>query len=42
MVEAIRHDDYEADKVDDFATRHFAHLDSGATDRVIDQLIVAR
>jgi CDP-ribitol ribitolphosphotransferase len=42
MLEAIRTDDYEADKVDDFASRHFAHLDSGSTDRVIDQLIVAR
>lgn len=42
MLDAIRRDDYEASKVDDFATRHFAHLDSGSTDRVIDQLIVAR
>ena len=42
MVDAIRRDDYEASKVDDFAARHFAHLDSGSTDRVIDQLILAR
>ena len=42
MVDAIRRDDYEASKVADFAARHFAHLDSGSTDRVIDQLILAR
>ncbi len=41
MVDAIRRDDYEATKVDDFAARHFAYLDSGSTDRVIDQLILA-
>ena len=41
MLDAIRHEDYEASKVDDFATRHFAHLDSGSTDRVIDDLILA-
>ena len=28
--------------VHDFASRHFAHLDAGSTDRVIDQLILAR
>lgn len=42
MLDAIRREDYEADKVDDFAARHFAHLDAGSTDRVIDQLILAR
>ena len=40
LVDAIRRDDYAADLVADFATRHFAHLDGGATDRVIDELIV--
>jgi CDP-ribitol ribitolphosphotransferase len=42
LVDAIRRDDYEADKVAGFATRHFAHLDGSATDRVIDELIVGR
>ena len=40
MLEAIRRDDYQAEKVADFAARHFAHLDAGSTDRVIDQLIL--
>jgi len=40
MLDAIRHDDYEADKVAAFAARHFDHHDSGSADRVIDQLIV--
>jgi CDP-ribitol ribitolphosphotransferase / teichoic acid ribitol-phosphate polymerase len=42
MLDAIRNDDYQAEKVADFASRHFAHHDSGSTDRVIDQLILAR
>ena len=42
MLDAIRHDDYQAEKVADFASRHFAYLDAGSTDRVIDQLILAR
>lgn len=41
MLDAIRREDYEASKVDDFAARHFAHLDAGSADRVIDQLILA-
>jgi CDP-ribitol ribitolphosphotransferase len=42
MLDAIRREDYQASKVDDFAARHFAHLDAGSTDRVIDQLILDR
>jgi CDP-ribitol ribitolphosphotransferase len=42
LVEAIRDDRYEAEKVAAFASRHFDHLDAGATDRVIDQLILPR
>ena len=38
LLDAIRRDDYEVDKVADFAARHFAHLDGGSTDRVIDEL----
>jgi CDP-ribitol ribitolphosphotransferase len=40
LLDAIRRDDYQAAKVADFAARHFAHLDAGSTDRVIDQLIL--
>jgi len=42
LVAAIRDEDYEAHKVEPFARRHFDHLDGGATDRVIDQLILNR
>ncbi len=41
LLDAIRRDDYEAHKVAAFAARHFAHLDGGSTDRVIDELIIA-
>ena len=39
LLDAIRRDEYDADKVAEFAARHFAHLDGGASDRVIDELI---
>ena len=42
LLDAIRRDDYEVDKVAAFAASHFSHLDAGSTDRVIDQLIVRR
>jgi len=42
LLEAIRREDYELEKVADFAARHFAHHDAGSTDRVIDDLILAR
>jgi CDP-ribitol ribitolphosphotransferase len=42
VLDAIRRDAYEAEKVGAFARRHFDHLDGGATDRVIDELILAR
>jgi len=42
LVDAIRRDDFQVEKVADFAARHFAHLDAGSADRVIDQLVVAR
>jgi CDP-glycerol glycerophosphotransferase (TagB/SpsB family) len=41
LVDAIRRGDYDAGKVAEFAARHFAHLDGGSTDRVIDELIIA-
>lgn len=41
LVDAIRRDDYEIEKVAPFAARHFAHPEGGATDRVIE-LIVGR
>ena len=42
LLDAIRRDDYQVDKVAAFAARHFAHHDSGSTDRVIDQLVLGR
>lgn len=42
LLDAIRRDDYEQDKVDAFAHRHFAHLDGSSTDRVIDELVIGR
>jgi CDP-ribitol ribitolphosphotransferase len=42
VLDALRRDAYEAEKVAAFAHRHFDHLDGGATDRVIDHLILAR
>jgi CDP-ribitol ribitolphosphotransferase len=41
LVEAIRNDDYDLEKVAPFAARHFAHPEGGATDRVVD-LITGR
>jgi len=42
VLDAIRRDDFDAAKVADFARRHFAHLDGSSTDRVIDELVIAR
>jgi CDP-glycerol glycerophosphotransferase (TagB/SpsB family) len=42
VLDAIRRDDYEAAKVAQFAVQHFAHLDAGSADRVIDQLVLPR
>ena len=42
LLDAIRRDEYDADKVAEFAARHFAHLDGGASDRVIDELILGK
>jgi CDP-ribitol ribitolphosphotransferase / teichoic acid ribitol-phosphate polymerase len=42
LLAAIRDGDYEAEKVAAFARRHFDHLDGRATDRIIDELILAR
>jgi CDP-ribitol ribitolphosphotransferase len=42
LIDAIRRDDYEIEKVADFAARHFAHHDNGSSDRVIDQLVLRR
>ncbi len=40
LVEAIRTEDFEAERLAAFTERHIAHLDGQATDRVIDQLIL--
>jgi len=42
LLDAIRREDYQLEMVADFAARHFAHRDAGSTDRVIDDLILAR
>ena len=42
LLDAIRRDDYQLEKVAAFAETHFAYHDAGSTDRVIDQLILAR
>ena len=42
VLAALRDGEFEFDKVAAFARRHFDHLDGGATDRVIDELILAR
>lgn len=41
LLDAIRREDHEAEKVPAFAARHFAHLDASSTDRVIDQVLLA-
>jgi CDP-ribitol ribitolphosphotransferase len=40
LVDAIRRGDFAADRLDRFIERHFDHLDGGAADRIIDQLIL--
>jgi CDP-ribitol ribitolphosphotransferase len=42
LLDAIRRDDYQVEKVAAFAARHFDHLDGTSTDRVIDELILGR
>jgi len=39
LLDAIRRDEYEIEKVAPFASRHFDHLDGGSTDRVIDLIL---
>jgi CDP-ribitol ribitolphosphotransferase len=41
LVDAIRRDDYQAERLAPFRARHFAHLDGGSTDRVIDLILSA-
>jgi CDP-glycerol glycerophosphotransferase (TagB/SpsB family) len=41
LLDAIRRDDYERAKVDEFVARRYAHTDGRATDRVIDELVLA-
>jgi CDP-ribitol ribitolphosphotransferase len=42
LLDAIRRDDYQVEKVAAFAETHFAYHDAGSTDRVIDQLVLPR
>ena len=39
LVDAIRRDDYEVEKVPRFAARYFDHLDGCSTDRVVDLIL---
>jgi CDP-ribitol ribitolphosphotransferase len=41
LLAALRSDAFDAERVAAFAARNFDHLDAGATDRIIDQLILA-
>ena len=40
LMLAIKENDFEHEKVAEFAHRHFSHLDGGSTDRVIDTLVL--
>jgi len=40
LILAIRQNDFEHEKVAEFAHQHFSHLDGGSTDRVIDTLVL--
>jgi CDP-ribitol ribitolphosphotransferase len=42
LVDAIRRDDFGAERVDAFVRDHFDHFDGRSTDRIIDQLILPR
>ena len=42
LLDAIIRQDYQVEKVAAFAIAHFAHLDGSSTDRVIDDLVLAR
>jgi len=42
LIDAIRRRDYQAEKLGPFAERYLARRDGGATDRIIDQLILDR
>jgi CDP-ribitol ribitolphosphotransferase len=42
LLDALRRGDHDLAKVTDFAQRHFDHLDGTSTDRVIDELVIAR
>ena len=39
LLDAIRREDYEVEKVAAFAERHFDHRDAGSTDRVVDLIV---
>jgi CDP-ribitol ribitolphosphotransferase len=42
LLEAIRRDDYQIEKIAPFVARHYAYTDGHSADRVIDQLILPR
>ncbi len=40
LLESLRNDDYEFEKMDEFVKKNFAHTDGKSTDRVIDQVFL--
>lgn len=42
LLEAFKQEDFEYEKVEDYIEHHFDHIDSHASDRVIDWLILGR
>lgn len=42
VIEAIRRDDYQVERLATFLARHFAHLDGRSTDRVVDLILSKR
>ena len=42
LLTALEHQDYEYEKVQDYVEKHFDYLDSGASDRVIDWILLGK
>jgi CDP-ribitol ribitolphosphotransferase / teichoic acid ribitol-phosphate polymerase len=41
LLDAIRREDFQADRIGPFVARNFDHLEGGSTDRIIDRLILS-
>lgn len=42
LLTALEHQDYEYERVQDYVEKHFDYLDSGASDRVIDWILLGK